>query len=49
MAAGPLPTTLILACVAGDKVFVKTQKIHVSTTGTETKNFLCCRGFHQHP
>ena len=46
--AGPLPTTLILACVAGDKAFVNTQKIHVSTAGTETKNFLCYREFRQH-
>ena len=45
MVAGPLPITLILACVAGDKAFVNTQKIHVSTAGTETKNFLCLKGF----
>lgn len=47
MVAGPLPTTLILACVAGDKAFVNAQKIHVSTAGTETKNFLCYREFRQ--
>lgn len=48
MVAGPLPTTLILACVAGDKAFVNAQKIHVSTVGTETKNFLSCGRFCQH-
>jgi hypothetical protein len=40
--AGPLPTTDILRCVAGDSSVVNVQKIHVKRTGTDTKNFLYC-------
>lgn len=38
--SGPLPTTDILFCVAGERIDVKVQKIHVRRVGTETKNFL---------
>ena len=37
---GPWPTTFILAIVAGDKTGLKSQKIHVISEGTFTKN-LC--------
>jgi hypothetical protein len=36
---GPWPTTFILASVAGDKIGLKSQKIHVMIEGTLTKNF----------
>jgi hypothetical protein len=38
---GPWPTTFILASVAGDKIGLNSQKIHVMIERTLTKEFAC--------